>query len=371
LPTSGVEGFQYSGSPTSNSYRILCIGETWRGSDAKAAFDALSRLGHEVQIIDEWHFVPLRWRSVFLRGLRKLLSPLLVRQLTRAATESIRFFRPDLLFVFKGRWVHEQILRSANAAGVFSINVYPDVSFTIHGPNLPRALPHYDRIFNTKSYGIADMKERLGAVNVTLLPPGFDPSLHRPVALRADERTHFECDVAFVGTWSPKKEAMLSALKTKLPQVRVRIWGCQWERRGVHNLDGCVEGREVTGDEYVKAICGSKICLGLLSEIRSGASSGDLITARTFQIPACGAFMLHERNEEVADYFQENVEVGYFSDVDEMVARISYFLEHDSHRIAVALAGRSRALRDDYSIDGRLKIVLSWLDQALLTSGES
>jgi spore maturation protein CgeB len=358
-----------SGS-SSSSYRILCIGEMWRGSDAKAAFDALARLGHEVQMIDEWHFVPLRWRSLFLRGLRKLLSPFLVRQLTRTAIESLTNFRPHLLFVFKGRWVHERVVQTATAMGIASVNVYPDVSFTIHGPYLPHTLRRYDQIFNTKSYGIADMKEQLGITNVSLLPPGFDPSLHRPVELKPEERNNFECDVAFIGTWSPKKEALLSALKAKLPQIHLRIWGCQWECRAAPNLDGSVEAREVTGEEYVKAICGSKVCLGLLSEVRRGASSGDLITARTFQIPACGAFMLHERNAEVAEYFEENVEVAYFGNVDEMVSNVLHFLEHDALRNNIALAGRSRAVRDDYSIDGRLKVVMNWLDQAFVIRRE-
>jgi spore maturation protein CgeB len=360
-----------SDNRTDLSYRILCIGETWRGSDAKSAFDALVRLGHDVQVIDEWHFVPMRWRSFLLRALRKLLSPICVRQLTRTATESIANFRPHLLFVFKGRWVHERVLAAATAAGVPSVNIYPDVSFTIHGRYLPRTLPHYNHIFNTKSYGIADMRNQLGILNVSLMPPGFDPDLHRPLELKPDEKRIFDCEVAFIGTWSPKKEALLSALKSRLPHVQVRIWGCQWERRSVRNLDECVEGREVTGDEYVKAICGSRICLGLLSEVRRGASSGDLITARTFQIPACGAFMLHERNAEVAEYFAEDAEVTFFSDVAEMVAKIVYYLEHDAERTSIARAGLGRARDDDYSIDGRLVSVLEWLNERSAISNRS
>jgi spore maturation protein CgeB len=354
-----------SGPASSPSYRILCIGETWRGSDAKSAFDALVRLGHDIQVIDEWHFFPTRWRSLFLRAMRKLLSPLLVRQLTRAATTSIKDFRPHLLFVFKGRWVHERVVERASACGVASVNIYPDVSFTVHGPYLPRTLKRYDQVFNTKSYGIADMKKRLGITNVSLMPPGFDPALHRPLKLKADEHERFDCDVAFIGTWSPKKEQLLSALKLGLPQVQLRIWGCQWERRSVSNLDTCIEGREVTGDEYVKAICGAKICLGLLSEMRSGASSGDLITARTFQIPACGAFMLHERNVEVAEYFEEDVDVVFFANANELATKTLYYLQNDSLRSKIARAGLSRSHRDHYSIDERLGMVVEWFNRRL------
>ena len=43
--------------------------------------------------------------------------------------------------------------------------------------------------------------------------------------------------------------------------------------------------REVLGAEYAKAIRLSKINLGILSEVRKGASSGDLITAPRLKNP--------------------------------------------------------------------------------------
>src|SRR5665213_280349 len=104
------------------------------------------------------------------------------------------------------------------------------------------------------------------------------------------------------------------------------------------------------------------ICLGLLSEVRSGASSGDLITARTFQIPACGTFMLHERNAEVSQYFEEDREVVFFSTVEEMAAKIVHYLRNREERELIAGAALERSQRDDYSIDGRLKSVIAWLD---------
>ncbi len=35
---------------------------------------------------------------------------------------------------------------------------WPDVSFFAHGPSIPRAVPHYDWIFTTKSFGLADLE---------------------------------------------------------------------------------------------------------------------------------------------------------------------------------------------------------------------
>ena len=124
-------------------------------------------------------------------------------------------------------------------------------------------------------------------------------------------------------------------------------------------LKSAVEGRHILGPEYAKAVVASKINLGLLSEIRRGASSGDLITARTFQIPGIGAFMLHERTAELAQYFVEDQECGCFGTPDELVARIRYFLAQATERELIAKAGRRRAVESGYSVDNRTLVILA------------
>jgi hypothetical protein len=340
--------------------RILCIGETWFGSDARSAFSALRRLGHSVHVIDEAHFVPTEWRGFQCRILRKAFRSAMVAELDAAATEAMTTHRPQVLFVFKGNYVSPVILESARTHGAVSVNYYPDVSFRVHGPQLPRTLPLYDHVFNAKTFGIADM-QAAGVRSVSLLAPGFDPELHRPMELSADDMARFGCDVAFIGTWSPKKESILAQLRESLPDISLRVWGNQWERRRTKALDGAVMGMGITGDSYTTAICASKICLGLLSEARTGSSSGDLITARTFQIPACGTFMLHERTPEVAEYFSEGMDAEFFSGADELTAKIRKYLADDVARTRVADAGLKRSHESDYSIDRRMREAAEWM----------
>ena len=120
-------------------------------------------------------------------------------------------------------------------------------------------------------------------------------------------------------------------------------------------------GVGITGDDYARAICASRISLGLLSEARRGASSGDLITARTFQIPACGAFMLHERNSEVLEYFSEDTEAGFFGTHAELAAKVARYLADDDARERIAENGRQRSATGDYSIDARMSHVTAWI----------
>lgn len=343
--------------------RILCIGETWYGSDARSAFAAFRRLGGSIQVIDENNYVPTHWKSRAGRILRKVFKPLFIRELMSDSIRLLNGFQPDLLFVFKGTWVHPDLISYCRSAGIAAFNYYPDVSFLAHGPNIPKTLPLYSHVFNTKSYGVEDMKVRLGLTNVTFLEPGFDPELHQPVSLSGRERALYNCDVSFIGTWSPKKEKILSALVVSLPMLRLKVWGSQWGNAKSRSLMNFIMGDEITGEEYTKAIRASSICLGLLSEARLGSSSGDLITARTFQIPACGTFMLHERNQEVLRYFAEGLDAAFFETPNELVQQVQYYLQHEDERQRVARNGRDRSIRENYAIDGRMKVVLHSLEK--------
>jgi spore maturation protein CgeB len=333
--------------------RILCIGETWWGSDARSAFAALRRLGHSVDIIDEAHFVPTEWESLAGRALRRMFRSTMASELAGRAGKLVRILKPDVLFVFKGNYVTADLVRDAKSAGVLAVNYYPDVSFFTHGSQLPKALLEYDHVFNAKSFGLADMRAH-GVRSVSFLAPGFDPEVHQPLSLSEAERERFGCDVSFIGTWSPKKEAILSALREAAPEIHLRVWGNQWDKRESKSLDNAVMGVGITGDDYTRAICASSISLGLLSEARTGSSSGDLITARTFQIPACGAFMLHEKNAEVTTYFREGDEAEFFSTTDDLVAKVRKYLASSDDRSRVAGGGLQRSHTSDYSIDGRM-----------------
>jgi spore maturation protein CgeB len=314
-----------------------------------------------VEVLDANHYLPLQWQTLPGRAIRKIFRPVFVRELRLDTARVVARYKPHCLFVWKGNWVHPDLIKDCIHRGVITINYYPDVSFLSHGSYIPRSLLLYDHVFNTKSYGVADMKLELGLQHVSFLEPGYDPELHRPVELTAEDRETYGCDVGFIGTWSPKKESILASLRQALPGIRIRIWGNQWEKHRDVKLRGSIMGYGVTGDEYTKAICGSSICLGLLSEQGQGSSSGDLITARTFQIPACGTFMLHERNLEVLKYFEEGRDAEFFSTPDELADKVEYFLAHEGERVEIARSGHLRC-RDAYSIDRRMGSVLDWMD---------
>jgi spore maturation protein CgeB len=330
--------------------RILAVAEHWWGSDAYAYVRAFRRNGHSVHAVSDTDYLPGHWRRLTLRALARLCEPIFVREYTDGLVQAAERLRPHLFFVFKGTYVTADAVNSIRSLGAVVVNFYPDVSFMAHGKYIPKALPCYDWIFTTKTFGIKDMERSLNIRNASFLPHGYDPEVHRPIDLEAEEHARYDCDVSFIGTWSPKKQEVLEAVCKALPDINIRIWGDQWSPAQAV-LGARIQGHEIIGLEYSKAIIASRINLCILSEIREGASSGDLITARTFQIPATGAFMLHERTSEFLEYFVEDKECGCFESAEELIAKIRYYLTRSKERDAIAAAGRRRAIDSGYSVD--------------------
>jgi spore maturation protein CgeB len=198
--------------------------------------------------------------------------------------------------------------------------------------------------------------------NAFFIPHGFDPDIHRQLQISEEEQAIFGCDASFIGTWSPKKEKWLAHLKESIPELKLRIWGDQWYKINADSLKSSVQGRSVVGDLYALAIQCSKINLGILSEQVSGASSGDLITSRTFHIPAASGFMLHERNEESVLYYHEDKEAGFFDGPEELAEKVKKYLHDDASRERVRIAGHKRALAE-HSLDVRARVIINRMKQ--------
>jgi spore maturation protein CgeB len=180
------------------------------------------------------------------------------------------------------------------------------------------------------------------------------------MALSQGDRAQYGCDVCFIGAWTPKKEDLLARLRRALPDLRLKIWGRHWEKVSSTHLVSAIVGSEILGEEYAKALQAASICLGILVERQKGASCGDLITSRTFNIPACGAFMLHERNHEVLRYFKEDEEAAFFESPDELVHKVQHYLADPHARRTIARRGLERCLTSGYSLDDRMRSVDEW-----------
>jgi spore maturation protein CgeB len=138
------------------------------------------------------------------------------------------------------------------------------------------------------------------------------------------------------------------------PKLDLRIWGNGWSRCKSERLKPHIQGWAPFGDQYIRAVQATRINLGIMGIT---AEVHDTTSTRTYEIPACGAFMLHERNEEVLGLYEEGREIACFDSAEELAEKIDYFLGHPEERIKIANAGYARCV-PAYSYDNRMAEVL-------------
>jgi hypothetical protein len=354
--------------PLQKPLRILAVSQLDLGRNDYAFVQAFRRLGHSVSVVSADNYVP-RWKRRSLRALRRLLSPVFVAEYNRMLMREAEYFQPELFFVFKGTHVTPEAMKAIKAGGALAINFYPDTGFADHGPYLEKTIGLFDWVFTTKPAGVADLKENYDLEMASFIPHAFDPEVHSPTLLSTDDLDRYQCDVSFIGNKSKKKQQVIDHIRRALPDVRMRIWGPPaWY--SVPDFHDIFEGIPVWGKEYAKAILASKINLGPLYEGGASAPEPDLITARTFEIPATGGFMLHERTKEAMKYFEDGKECAFYSDPDDLVDKIRYYLDNPGEREKITRAGRERCLNSGYSVDDRVKTVLDKFAEFRAVRGE-
>jgi spore maturation protein CgeB len=115
-------------------------------------------------------------------------------------------------------------------------------------------------------------------------------------------------------------------------------------------------GTELYGKDYREAIWRSKINLSFLTH-----SNQDEFVHKSFEIAACGGFLLAERSAGHLARFVEDEEAVFFSDFDECLAKIRRYLPDVAARERIARAGCARAQRSGYSNDAQVARILERL----------
>lgn len=332
----------------------------WWGSDARALAQALRQLGHSVVEVDEEDFVSWHWHGLVPKVLRRLFQDTFVTDYNEAVLQRALAASFDFVLVFKGKLLQPETVRCLREQGKPVYNIYPDVSFRDHGPHLPQALQYYDCVFTTKSYHGEREQQEFKIRRLEYVRHGFDPEVHRPVALSASALQHYGCDVSFVGCWSPEKEATLLHLLRQPEGFDIKVYGIGWkyasaefkQRMGTNLRAG------VFGDELALVYRASKINLGLLSYAKSDASLRDQTTARTFQIPATKSFLLHEDTPEVRSLFRDGEEAVFFANQDDLVAKIKHALREPDWRAAIGEKGHARCVREPYDYSSAARAII-------------
>lgn len=160
-------------------------------------------------------------------------------------------------------------------------------------------------------------------------------------------------DVTFVGQCYGDRPETLQRLREA--GLDVQRWGTGWDVRFADRVIarlpviGASGGRDRLERIRARTRCSQESMLEIFEQSRLNlnlveASQGGepQIKGRTFEVPACGGFLLDGRTEGIEEYFEPGVEIALYDDAEDMVAQAKHYLGHEAERARVAAAGHRR-----------------------------
>ncbi len=209
----------------------------------------------------------------------------------------------------------------------------------------------FDAHFVQRSLNINELKN-YGANRVELCYRSFDPSFHRPQILKGADYKKFHTTIGFAGTYEKDREDFVAHL---IKNGRgVSVTGDGWPgKKHWEIIKPYYKGPSVYGEDYVKTINGMDIALHFL---RHG--NRDEQDSRTFEIPACGIFMIAEKSDLHLQLFKDGDEAVFFENKDDMLEKVSFYLHHEAERKRIAANGHRRSYESKYFHEGRLAGIL-------------
>jgi len=210
----------------------------------------------------------------------------------------------------------------------------------------------YDLHFVQRQVNIEELGS-WGAIRVELCYRSFDPDFHRPLEFTQEDSDKYGCSVGFIGSHEDAREEFICFLIDN--GITVRITGNDWENAAQwEKIKPYYSGRSVYGDEYIKHLNGMQIALHFLRH-----SNRDEQDSRTFEIPACGTFMLAERSAVHEQLFEEDKEVVFFTTKEELLQKVKYYLAHSNEREKIAREGYIRCTSSGYDHFARMNYLVS------------
>ncbi len=338
--------------------RVLLVAAIGPFAIGESFLRAFSQLGRKTAFVNYLDYFPLRCCRVG-RVIRRLNRDRVVERYNRAIRDNALWMKPDLVVVSKGNLVRPEILSllREKLPGTVLVNINYDDYFSPSPsnrfPELERLVPLYHWIFPAKRVNVDELLI-LGAEKVHYLPIGYDGTAHYPVQPSRDQAERYQSEVAFIGTFTSARARSLAVLEG----FSLSIWGAHWNRVSLppklrREVRRTGNGRGVRGAELSAILNSAKICLNFLRE-----ENRDTHNHRSFELPACGAFTLSERSEELREFFIEGKEIAFFSSPEELREKVRYYLDHDREREAVARAGHLRVREGKHTIRDRVERML-------------
>ncbi len=347
--------------------KILYAGTLSTGNSAGFRLWALERLGHTVIPFEIGGYEArnrLQSKIEF-----RLAWGLTARRLNSDLLQIVRTERPEIFWSDKLLKLAPETLDAMREMGVTSVSYMIDNAF---GPRRDpgwrlyvRDIPHFDLHVTQRNISMNDYLAR-GARDVMKVQTAYEPTIHFPPPPGWSDRDRNR-EVSFVGTPYDDRAATLARLGEAGLPISISGRRSAWARAlSKPMMTKIYYGGLLYEKDYREAIWRSRINLSFLTR-----SNLDEYTHKSFEIAGCAGFLLAERCPGHSDRFLEDEEAVFFSDREELQAKILRYLPDEAGRTRIAAAGHARAVRDGYHNDRQVGLIIERLQQIRSASAKT
>ncbi len=345
---------------------MVFAGEFWEGCTCQGLADGFERAGWAVQRVDLWRFFLDPAGDLALRAISRFITERNRRNYCRAVIEAVNLTEPEVFFTVKGTYIDRDTLTEIRSRGIALVMFYPDFHFAHAGTDL-EVIKFYDAVFTSKSFQLDFLRTAMPGRCVEFVHHGYCSSVHKPASSPIQE-SDYEYDIMYIGNHSPHKFGWLLDLRQRQPARRFGIIGNRW-RAHVQGtiLEPCMAADEALGFAYVRFMRKSRINIAIhAGRVPGSGEWEDLVSTRTFEIPAAKCFMLHIDNEEVRGLFNAGSEIGVFSSGEQLSNQIDSYLARPDLRAQMIEQAYRRCV-PAYSYDTRAEQLTELMAVGLAT----
>lgn len=159
--------------------------------------------------------------------------------------------------------------------------------------------------------------EKLGFENVKWLPFAADEAIHRVDSLPIKN----DNELCFIGGYRPERECVLSEIKKHFSNLKIEIYGTDWNRTKSRELKKSVINKALRGAEFAEKLNRSMISLNIMDMANFPAAN-----MRFFEISISSGLQLASSCPEFTDEFIEKQHLFYYNNSEHLFEQIEYIL---------------------------------------------
>lgn len=261
----------------------------------------------------------------------------------------------DVIITAKMDFFSESFLSQLKSICKILLNINPDHPYVIHKNNIEvllNTLKYYDAVF-TFGKGIIPVYYQLGAKEVYWLPFAYDPEIHF-----VSKSAGYVYDCSYFGSWAKIQEYYISSIIDE--NYKVGIFGPRWYKSKNKNVIKSWIQYAGIGTGISTEVAKSRIVFNLIR-----AEHGCYHSMKTFELPACGAFIISNRSEEQLEFFPETA-VCYFDTLDELKEKVKFYRNKDDLRNK--FIKESLALVKNHTYDARSRNLVNFMNTGKFNS---